>query len=188
MKIALTIIVAVLAGAAWVLVLSRTGRRRSKPRPAPEKGAHSGPPDTEAVLSAYRRKDYEAVVALAPAAIQALDAGTPEGATWRRRLELISGHSHFELDHFTDAVALLESGLGTEGGDDDETAPEQTARARFMHCLGFAHHRIGNTGRAREIYDELLADQDLDPAIRTLVEQNLDGLDTGLGDGRDPGS
>ena len=92
-----------------------------------------------------------------------------------RALELVWGHSYFELDRFREAIPHLRRGL-----DESVDAPE--AEVRFRHCLGYACGKPATSAKRRAIYEDLLSDDDLDPQVREGVRRNLgelDGADSG---------
>jgi Flp pilus assembly protein TadD len=120
------------------------------------------------LLRAYRHGHYEHVTEAAPDVTA--NMGAVVGATWRARLELLWGHSYFELDRYREAIPHLRRGL-----DESTDAPE--AEVRFRHCLGYALQKTGNEREARSIYEDLLRDADLDPQVRNGVRRNLSELD-----------
>jgi tetratricopeptide (TPR) repeat protein len=163
------VVAAVLVGAAiGVVIARRRARHRSFGVP---------PKDVAGVLRAYRHGHYEQVVASAPDVVASMGAVT--GAVWRSRLELVWGHSLFELDRYEEAVVHLQRGL------DESPAPPE-ASARFAHCLGYALQVTGRADEARQTYERLLADPDLDPTVRTGVERNLAELRAGGSAGPPP--
>ena len=156
MELLLGIAAAIVLG---VLLGVLIARRRARHRPP---GA--APHDVAGLLRAYRHGHYDEVVASAPDVAAGIGAIT--GTTWRSRVELVWGHSLFELDRYEEAVVHLRRGL------DESTGPHE-AEARFVHCLGFAQQVTGRTDEALRTYQSLLDDPDLDPEIRTGVERNL---------------
>jgi Flp pilus assembly protein TadD len=120
------------------------------------------------LLRTYRHADYDAVIAAAPDVLA--NMGEVADASWRSRLELVWGHSLFELDRYTEAIPHLRRGL-------DGTPSPQEAEVRFRHCLAYALHQSGDDRRARALYVELLDDADLDPTVRDGVARNLAQLD-----------
>jgi Flp pilus assembly protein TadD len=154
------IVLAVLLGVGLGVLLARL-RARRKPAVAP-------PGDLAGVLQAYRRAHYDEVVDAAPAVLSDMDEASR--TTWRPRLELVWGHSLFELDRYAEAIPHLRRGL------EDGTGPHE-AESRFQHCLGFALQQTGDDAGARAIYTGLLDDADLDPTVRAGVERNLAELD-----------
>ncbi len=159
MELVLTILVGVVLGvlAGYLLVrLRRRGAARGRAGPVPT--------DLRSVLDAYRRADYAAVIAGGPAAAD--ETLTP---VQRARLDLVWGHALFQVDRFTEAIPHLEAGLGAG------LVPE--GEARFRHCLGFAYQASGRRRDARRTYDALLADEDLDPAVRDAVAAHVAQLD-----------
>jgi tetratricopeptide (TPR) repeat protein len=150
---------AVVLGALLGVVLARLRARR---RPA-----GSPPHDVASLLRAYRRGQFQQVVEAAPGVVAGIGAVT--GSSWRGRVELVWGHSLFELDRYDEALVHLENGL--------DDSPGLEADARFRHCLGYAQQKTGRLDAARDTYERLLADLDLDPAIRDGVERNLAELD-----------
>jgi tetratricopeptide (TPR) repeat protein len=158
------ITLAVLLGVVLGAVLARLrSRRRRATRP---------PHDVAGVLRAYRHGAYEHVIEAAPDVTA--NMGAVVGASWRARLELVWGHSYFELDRYREAIPHLRRGL-----DESSDAPE--AELRFRHCLGYALQKTGDDRKARAIYEDLLSDADLDPKVRAGVERNLAELDTTAG-------
>jgi hypothetical protein len=154
--IALAVLLGVLLGA----ILARLrSRRRPSTRP---------PHDVASLLRSYRHGDFEHVIEAAPDVTA--NMGAVAGASWRARLELVWGHSYFELDRYREAIPHLRRGL-----DESSDAPE--AEVRFRHCLGFALQKTGGEREARAIYKDLVNDPDLDPEVRTGVERNLAELD-----------
>lgn len=154
--IALAVLLGVILGA----LLARL-RRRRRPSTRP-------PHDVASLLRSYRHGDYERVIEAAPDVIA--NIGAVAGASWRTRVELVWGHSYFELDRFQEAIPHLRRGL-------NQTSDSPEAEVRFRHCLGFALQQTGADRDARKIYKELLNDADLDPEVRTGVERNLAELD-----------
>jgi hypothetical protein len=150
------IALAVVLGAVLGVLIARY-RARHRPDTTP-------PHDVAGLLRTYRHGHYEEVVRAAPDVVGSIGAVT--GATWRSRLELVWGHSLFELDRYEEAIVHLRRGL-------DESPGPETAEARFVHCLGYAQQMTGRTGEAMRTYERLLDDPDLDPAIRRGVERNL---------------
>jgi tetratricopeptide (TPR) repeat protein len=154
--LALAVVLGVILGA----ILARLrGRRRASTKP---------PHDVASLLRAYRHGHYEHVIEAAPDVTA--NMGAVAGASWRVRLELVWGHSYFELDRYREAIPHLRRGL-----DESSDAPE--AEVRFRHCLGYALQKTGSEREARAIYDELLSDPDLDPQVRDGVQRNLSELD-----------
>jgi hypothetical protein len=152
----LGIAVAVLLGVVLGVVVAR---RRAQRRPV---GAP--PHDVASLLKTYRHGNYQEVVDAAPNVVTGM--GVVSGGRWRWRLELVWGHSLFELDRYDEAIGHLARGL-------DESPSPHEAEARFRHCLGFAQQATGRLDDARRTYERLLDDPDLDPAVRTGVERNL---------------
>jgi Flp pilus assembly protein TadD len=150
--IALAIVLGVLLG---VLLARLRARRRN---------ATSAPKDVAGLLRTYRHGDYAAVVEAAPDVAAGMDSVAD--AAWRSRLELVWGHSLFQLDRFDESIMHLQRGL-------DEGSGPHEAEARFRHCLGFAQQQTGRMREARRTYGSLLDDPDLDPAVRTGVEKHL---------------
>lgn len=155
------IVVGLLLGAVAGYLLVRWRRDAAGRRAAGRR-----PSDLRAVLAAYRRGDYRAVVAGGPVV-----AATDLSPTERARLDLVWGHALFQLDAFGEAVPHLEAGLGAG------LVPE--GEARFRHCLGFAYQATGRRRDARREYDALLADDDLDPTVRDAVARHVAELDAG---------
>jgi hypothetical protein len=155
---------AIVLGALLGLLLARLRARR--------RSATSAPHDVAGVLRTYRHGHYDEVVEAAPDVLASMGAVT--GATWRSRLELVWGHSLFQLDRFDESIDHFQRGLG------EAPAPHE-AEARFRHCLGFAQQQTGRVRDARRTYEALLSDPDLDPAVRTGVEKNLAELNGGSG-------
>jgi tetratricopeptide (TPR) repeat protein len=154
--IALALVLGVILG----MVLARL-RHRRRPASAP-------PNDVASLLRAYRHGHYDRVVEAAPRV--AADLGEVAGASWGSRLELVWGHSLFQLDRYEEAIPHLRRGL-------DESPAPQEAETRFRHCLGYALQRTGDRVGARAVYEDLLRDADLDPSVRDGVERNLAELD-----------
>jgi hypothetical protein len=159
------VVVAIVLGAALGVVIAR---RRARRRPI-----GTPPHDVAGLLKSYRHGRYDQVIAAAPDVVAGMGAAV--GGQWRWRLELVWGHALFETDRYEEAIAHLARGL------DDAPSPHE-AEARFRHCLGYAQQATGRTSDARETYESLLADPDLDPAVRDGVERNLAELP---GDGGD---
>jgi tetratricopeptide (TPR) repeat protein len=158
------IALAVLLGVILGMILARLRARR---RPA------SKPPhDVAGLLRSYRHGQFDQVIEAAPEVVANL--GAVAGASWRARIELVWGHSYFELDRFEESIPHFRRGL------DDSPGPHE-AEARFRHCLGFALQKTGDEREARAIYEELLADEDLDPEVREGVARNLAELDVAGG-------
>jgi tetratricopeptide (TPR) repeat protein len=160
--IVLAIVLGVLLGA----LLARLRARR--------RGAAGAPRDVAGLLRTYRHGHYDEVVEAAPEILASMGAVT--GAAWRSRLELVWGHSLFQLDRFDDAIDHLERGL-----DESPSPPE--AEARFRHCLGYAQQQAGRVREARRTYESLLSDPDLDPDVRTRVEKHIAELNRESGRG-----
>ena len=133
-------------------------------RAVPRRSAAPVPADLRSVFDAYRRADYPAVLAAAPAA-----AGAELTPLQRARLDLVWGHALFQLDRFAEAIGHFEAGLGT--------GLVPVGEARFRHCLGYAYQATGRRHDARRVYDDLLADEDLDPAVRDAVSAHLRRLE-----------
>lgn len=150
--IALAIVLGVLLGA--LVARLRAGRR---PVGTP-------PHDVASLLKTYRHGQFENVIEAAPDVLASMGVAT--GSRWRWRVELVWGHSLFELDRFDEAIGHLTRGL-------DEAPSPHEAEARFRHCLGYAQQRTDRTNDARRTYEALLDDPDLDPQVRTGVERNL---------------
>jgi tetratricopeptide (TPR) repeat protein len=150
--IAAAIVLGVLLG---VLI----ARYRARVRPG-----GSPPHDVAGLLRSYRHGHHDAVVRAAPEVVASLGATT--GTAWRSRVELVWGHSLFELDRYDEAIVHLQRGL-------DESPAPQEAESRFLHCLGYAQQKTGRIDAATRTYERLLADPDLDPSVRSGVERNL---------------
>lgn len=129
---------------------------RSRRAAANRRALGPTPADLRGVLEAYRRADYPAVIEGGPAA-----ASGPLTPLQRARLDLVWGHALFQLDRFAEAIPHLEAGLGAGLATEGE--------ARFRHCLGYAYQVVGRRRDARRVYEALLADEDLDPAVRDAV-------------------
>jgi len=165
--------VAIVLGVAWVLLTQRSRRRQTLPLP-----------DTEArnplehLLKAYRAGRYSEVNAEAPPVLAELaaDPTDPLAMRWRARIQLVHGHSLFQVDRFAEAVPELEAGLAAADAARGNGPPLE-GEARFRHCLGFAYQATGRTDQARAVYDDLLADEDLDPTVREGVAKHLAQLD-----------
>jgi hypothetical protein len=138
-------------------------RRRARRRPA-----DAPPHDVAGLLKSYRRGQFQQVVEAAPGVMASIGAVT--GSSWRNRVELVWGHSLFELDRYEEALVHLQHGLH------DSRGPVE-ADARFRHCIGYAQQMTGRVDDARATYEALLADLDLDPTIRAGVERNLADLE-----------
>ena len=165
MTLLVGITLAVLLG---VILGGILARLRSRRRPSTR-----APHDVASLLRSYRHGDYEHVIDAAPHVTA--DMGVVAGASWRARVELVWGHSYFELDRYREAIPHLRRGL-----DESVDAPE--AEVRFRHCLGYALQKTGSPSQARAIYKDLLSDPDLDPEVRDGVQRNLselDGADSG---------
>jgi tetratricopeptide (TPR) repeat protein len=158
--IALAVLLGVILGG----ILARLRARR---RPALK-----APHDVAGLLRSYRHGHFDQVIDAAPDVIA--NMGAVSGASWRARIELVWGHSYFELDRFEESIPHFRRGL------DDSPGPHE-AEARFRHCLGFALQTTGHQREARAIYEELLSDDDLDPQVREGVERNLADLDVAGG-------
>jgi hypothetical protein len=137
-------------------------RRRSRRRPVA-----TPPHDVATLLRTYRHGDYEQVVKAAPGVMSSI--GAVSGPSWRGRVELVWGHSLFELDRYDEAIPHLRNGL--------DESPTAEAAARFRHCLGYAQQMTGRIHDARQTYEDILDDLDLDPKVRAGVERNLAELD-----------
>lgn len=151
MELLVAVVVGLAAGALVGALLVRSRRAV-----AARRALGPVPADLRGVLEAYRRADHRAVVAGGPAA-----AAGPLSPLQRARLDLVWGHALFQLDRFDEAIPHLEAGLGAGFPTEGET--------RFRHCLGYAYQAVGRRRDARRIYDALLADEDLDPAVRDAV-------------------
>jgi hypothetical protein len=167
-EIVVGVLVAVAVGAAWVLLLRRSGRRRGLP---------GAPKDVNRLLAAYRRSEWTAVADGAPTVL----AGPSDGAdqTWRPALELALGQSLVELDRPDEAIDHLERGLllqaavrRTTGGDST-----QPGEAKLRHLLGWSYAATGRSAQARREYRRVLDQPGLDPDIRRRVEASLAALD-----------
>jgi Flp pilus assembly protein TadD len=134
--------------------------------------AVSAPDDVASLLRVYRRGQYQSVVDSAPTVAATMGAAT--ATTWRARVELVWGHSLFQLDRYREAIPHLRRGL-------DQSPRPQEGEARFRHCLGYALQQSGDQRGAREVYEELLRDADLDPQVREGVKRHLSELDAGGG-------
>jgi hypothetical protein len=160
MELVVGLVLAVVLGVLLGVVLAR---RRARRRPD-----DSPPHDVATLLRAYRRGQFDQVVEAAPGVMASV--GAVPGSSWRGRVELVWGHSLFELDRYEEALVHLRRGL--------DASPEPVeADARFRHCLGYAQQMTGRVGEARVTYEGLLADLDLDPTIRVNVERNLAQLE-----------
>jgi len=148
--------VAIVLGAGLGVVIAR---RRARRRPI-----GTPPHDVAGLLKSYRHGKFDQVIAGAPDVVAGMGAAV--GGQWRWRLELVWGHALFETDRYEEAIPHLARGL------DDAPSPHE-AEARFRHCLGYAHQATGRISDARRTYESLLADPDLDPAVRDGVERNL---------------
>lgn len=160
MGLILGIVLAVALGVILGIALARL-RARRQPATAP-------PGDMASLLRAYRHAQYDAVIAAAPNVLA--NMGEVGDASWRSRLELVWGHSLFELDDYAEAIPHLRRGL-------DGSPSPQEAEVRFRHCLAYALHQTGADREARAMYQELLDDADLDPTVRDGVARNLEQLD-----------
>jgi Flp pilus assembly protein TadD len=158
-ELLVTVLVGVALGVVAGYLLVRSRRAASARR-----SAGQVPTDLRSVLDAYRRRDYPAVVAGGPAAAD--ETLTP---VQRARLDLVWGHALFQVDRFSEAIPHLEAGLDTG------LVPE--GEARFRHCLGYAYQAAGRRRDARRVYDALLADEDLDPAVRDAVAVHVAALE-----------
>ena len=156
MTLLVGITLAVLLG---VLLGAILARLRSRRRPSTR-----APHDVASLLRSYRHGDYEHVIEAAPDVTA--NMGEVAGASWRARIELVWGHSYFELDRYREAIPHLRRGL-------DESVDVPEAEVRFRHCLGFALQQTGGEREARMIYEDLLNDPDLDPQVREGVQRNL---------------
>jgi hypothetical protein len=154
------VVLAVLLGVGLGVVLARLRARK--------RAAGTPPQDVAGLLRAYRRGQFQQVVEAAPGVVAGL--GPDAESSWRGRVELVWGHSLFELDRYEEALLHLQDGLDRSNGPVE-------ADARFRHCVGYAQQMTGRTAEARATYERLLADLDLDPAIRAGVERNLADLD-----------
>ncbi len=169
MDILATVAVAVALGVGWALLLRRTARRRTIP---------GAPKDASAVLDAYRRGRWAAVVdGAGPVLARPSDDGDH---AWRPAVELALGHALVETGRPTDAIAHLERGLllqsalrRARSGTDTPDAGE----AKLRHVLGWAYASTGRTAQARREYRRVLDQPDLDAEIRGRVEASLDALD-----------
>jgi hypothetical protein len=157
--ITVAIVLGVILG---VLIARWRGRWRARHQPGGRP-----PHDVAGLLTSYRHGRYEEVIDAAPAVVASMGAVT--GTAWRSRVELVWGHSLFELDRFEESIEHFRRGL-------EESPAPQEAEVRFVHCLGFALQMTGQTSAAMQTYEGLLADPDLDPAVRAGVERNLSEL------------
>lgn len=173
MSLWLAVPLAVALGVAWVLLTQRSRSRR--PLPLPDSEARN---PLEQVLKAYRAGRYQEVNAGAPAVLAELgtDADDPLATRWRARIQLVYGHSLFQEDRFADAVPQLEAGLAAADAARGDGPPLE-GESRFRHCLGYAYQATGRTEQARAVYEDLLADEDLDPTVRDGVAKHLTTLD-----------
>lgn len=159
MDLVVGIVVAIVLGALLGVLIARLRTRRAS--------SGSPPRDVAGLLRSYRQGHYGDVVDAAPGV--ARDLG--DGSAWRARVELVWGHSLFQLDRYEEAATHLGRGL------DGTTGPLE-AEARFVHCLGYAYQRTGRREEAMRTYEALLDDPDLDPSVRRGVERNLSELRT----------
>ena len=160
MELVLGLVSAVVLGVLLGVVLARL-RARRRPTGTP-------PHDVASLLRSYRRGQFQQVVDAAPGVMASIGAVT--GSSWRGRIELVWGHSLFELDRYEEALVHLRHGL------DQSTGPIE-ADARFRHRVGYAQQMTGRVDEARGTYEALLADLDLDPTVRAGVERHLAELD-----------
>lgn len=162
------LLVAVAMGVVWVMVLRRSGRRRTLPGASKE---------VKALLVAYQRADWAKVADGGPAALSRPSDG--EDQTWRPALELALGHSLVELDRPDDAIGHLERGLLLQAAVRRARTGADTSdpsEAKLRHLLGWAYASTGRTAQARKEYRRILDVAGLDPAIRTKVEASLQAL------------
>lgn len=177
-KIATTILIAALLGVGWVYAMHRVrhradrGAKRSS-RSRVQVRNDGSPATVESVLRAYKTQRYEEVIRDAQALLADQMGTHSDSDQWKARIELVLGHSLFEVGRYSEAIGHLRAGLDSRDGE------TSTGRARFEHCLGFAHQKVGQLVDARSIYVKLLEDDDLDPEIRNGVAKNLMQIDGG---------
>jgi len=167
--IAVTILIALVAGGVWALALRRLRQRRQL-IPAPRA--------VSAALRAYTAGRWDTVISTAPACLEAIE--TPGDRQWRPALELALGHSLVQRDRCDEAIGHLERGLllqaarrRQESGGDSPTPAE----AKMRHMLGYALATTGQVDAARREYNRVLSTHGIDPAIRSKVEAALTALD-----------
>lgn len=171
MGIAVTILIALVAGGVWALALRRLRQRRQL-IPAPRA--------VSAALRAYTAGRWDTVISTAPACLEAIE--TPGDRQWRPALELALGHSLVQRDRCDEAIGHLERGLllqaarrRQESGGDSPTPAE----AKMRHMLGYALATTGQRDAARREYRRVLGTPGIDPAIREKVDAALKALDAG---------
>lgn len=190
----MTILIAVMLGVAWVLIINRPKSRQRKPRRiigfgrsshSRDRKPHTEISSVKAILDAYKASRYDDVISNAPAILAALGAETADSDSdtsgqWRHRVQLVLGHSLFEVGRYSEAIPQLVEGLNGAASDD------LAGRARFEHCLGYAYLTTGQVAEARSIFTTLLEDEDLDPTVRDGVRRNLNQLSSGDLDFKSP--
>ncbi len=167
MGLAVTILIALVAGGLWALVLRRLRRGRR---------VIGAPGDVSKVLRAYTAGRWDTVIADAPGC---LDRHTSDDAPWRAALELALGHALVQRDRSAEAVGHLEIGLARQAAHSSaEGTGSASSEAKMRHMLGYALTTTGRIDEAREQYERALALPGIDQAVRGRVTAALAELDT----------
>ena len=102
MGIAVTILIALVAGAVWAVAL-RGLRQRRQVLPAPR--------PVSRVLKAYTAGRWDAVISSGPAC---LELHSPDETRWRPAVELALGHALTQRDRWVEAIDHLERAVVTQ--------------------------------------------------------------------------
>lgn len=169
MGIAVTVLIALAAGAAWALALRGLRRRRQ---------LIEAPRDVTRVLRAYAAGRWDAVIAGAPACLERDE--DPGDGRWRSALELALGHALVQRDRCSEAIVHLRSGLRspiTPSGSEAGGAAAPRGEAEMRHMLGYALAVTGRAEDARREYRAVLSMPGLDPGVRRAVDAALSALE-----------
>jgi tetratricopeptide (TPR) repeat protein len=167
--IAVTILIALMAGTVWAIALRGLRQRRqviAAPRPVTR------------VLRAYTAGRWDAVISNGPAC---LELHGPDEAQWRPAVELALGHALAQRDRWAEAIDHLGAGLALQGANRVGTgvaASPDLAEAKMRHMLGYALARSGKPTEARREYERALLIVGADREVRRRVEASLMALDS----------
>jgi tetratricopeptide (TPR) repeat protein len=167
--IAVTILIALVAGAVWAVAL-RGLRQRRQVLPAPR--------PVSRVLKAYTAGRWDAVISNGPAC---LELHSPDEPRWRPAVELALGHALTQRDRWVEAIDHLESGLALQAASRVGTAAASSpdpAEAKMRHMLGFALASTGQFTEARRQYERALVIAGNDDEVIRRVESSLKALDS----------
>ena len=166
MGLAVTILIALGAGALWALTLRRLRQRRA---------TIAAPKDVSKVLRAYTSGQWDRVIADAPGC---LDRSLSDDAPWRAALELALGHALVQRDRCAEAIGHLEIGLARQsalhaGAGANADTP---AEAKMRHMLGYALAMTDRPVDARRAYERALATPGIDDDVRRRITRSMDAL------------